>query len=90
MLSVFLTWEHRHGDAAMIPINMLRQRVVYCSCLASGFQFAAIQLFSYYMPIWFQTVKGASPSMSGVYFLPTFGGLMVASLFCGVLGKLLP
>ncbi|RDW76052.1 hypothetical protein BP5796_06873 [Coleophoma crateriformis] len=83
MLFVFGVCEHRRGDTAMIPLALLRQRALYCSCLASIFLFGGIQTFAYYMPIWFQTIKGASPSMSGVDFLPSILSMIIATMIAG-------
>lgn len=87
MLAVFIFCEYRRSDTAMIPLGLFRERVVYCSCLVSMFQFGAIQTSAYYMPIWFQTIKGASPSMSGVDFLPLILSMIVATMVAGLLGK---
>ncbi|RDW82726.1 hypothetical protein BP6252_03838 [Coleophoma cylindrospora] len=83
MLLVFGVFEHRRGDTAMIPLALLRQRALYCSCLASVFLFGGIQTFAYYMPIWFQTIKGATPSMSGVDFLPSILSMIIATMIAG-------
>jgi len=39
------------------------------------------------LPLWFQVIKGASPSMSGVYFMGTIGSQIITGLVSGVLGK---
>jgi len=40
---------------------------------------------SYYLPIYFQSVKGATPTLSGVYLLPS----VIAQLICAIgAGKL--
>lgn len=88
MMAVFAFCEHRRGDAAMIPLSLLRQQIVYSSCLASIFLFGGIQTIAYYMPIWFQTIKGASPFMSGVDFLPSILTMIVAVMIAGALGEL--
>jgi hypothetical protein len=48
-------------------------------------QFGGMQLFAYYLPVWFQVIKGASPSMSGVYFLGTVGPQIVLAIISGAL-----
>jgi hypothetical protein len=86
-LCAFIAWESRSGDKAMMPISLLRRRIVYWSCIATVFQFGAIQLTAYYLSIWFQVIKGASPSMSGVYFMGTIGFQIITGLLSGILGK---
>jgi hypothetical protein len=86
-LCAFIAWEHRSGNKAMMPISLLRRRIVYWSCIATVFQFGAVQLTAYYLPLWFQVIKGASPSMSGVYFMGTIGSQIITGLLSGILGK---
>jgi hypothetical protein len=88
-LCVFIAWEYRSGDKAMMPISLLRRRIVYWSCIAAIFQSGAAQVLSYYMPVWFQVIRGASPSMSGVYFMGSMGSQVLLSLLSGVLGMYL-
>ena len=85
-LCVFLVWEHRIGDNAMIPFSIIRQRIVWCSCLVIGFFFGSMLMVSYYLPIYFQAVKGVSPTLSGVYLLPTILSQIAMSPVSGYLG----
>lgn len=39
------------------------------------------------LPIYFQSVKGATPVMSGVYTLPTVLGQLVFSVLSGLISK---
>jgi hypothetical protein len=84
---VFAAWEYHHGDEAMIPYSMLRKRVVWCSCLVIGFFFGGLLIHSYYLPIYFQAVKGVSPALSGVYVLPAILSQMMMAVISGVLGE---
>jgi hypothetical protein len=88
VLIIFVAWEYYKGDEAMVPFSMVRQRVVWSSCLVIAFFFGGLLLFSYYLPIYFQAVKGASPAMSGVYILPGILSQMVMAALSGALGKL--
>ncbi|PMD19411.1 efflux pump [Hyaloscypha hepaticicola] len=82
---IFVTWEYHIGDKAMMPLTLLKRRIVYSSCLASMGQFGGMQLLAYYLPLWFQVIKGASPSMSGVYFMGTIGPQIVLAIMSGAL-----
>jgi hypothetical protein len=42
---------------------------------------------SYYMPIYFQGVKGISPFMSGVYLLPSIVPQLLMAVITGTLGE---
>jgi Fungal trichothecene efflux pump (TRI12) len=86
-LILFVAWEYRTGDTAMIPLSMVRKRIVWCSCLVIGCFFGSLLVFSYYLPIYFQAVKGVSPSRSGVYVLPGILSQMLMAITSGFLGK---
>lgn len=85
---IFLAWEYHQGDTAMIPLAMISKRVVWSASCSMGFFFASMLTFSYYLPIYFQAVKGAQPTLSGVYMLPGIISQMIFSILSGVLGKL--
>lgn len=86
-LIIFVFWEYRAGDEAMFPYPMLRKTVVWSSCLVNGFVFGCVLTSSYYLPIYFQAVKGVSPFLSGVYVLPGILGQMLMAIVSGVLGE---
>jgi nitrate/nitrite transporter NarK len=83
----FLAWEYYKGDAAMIPFSMVRKKTVWASCLTYGFVMGQLFCLSFYLPIYFQGVKGASPTMSGVYILPGVLSHVFTSLSSGMLRK---
>ncbi|TVY20793.1 Efflux pump mlcE [Lachnellula arida] len=84
-LLVFLFWENRRGDTAMIPLSMLRQHVFYSSCLVTAAQYGSLSLFAYYLPVWFQTILGVDPILSGVYFMATAATIIVTMFATGVI-----
>jgi hypothetical protein len=84
---VFLAWDYYKGDAAMIPFSMARKRTVWASCLTYGFFLGQLFCVSYYLPIYFQGVKGVSPTMSGVYVLPSVLSHVFAAVASGMLGE---
>ncbi|KAK8110565.1 efflux pump protein [Apiospora kogelbergensis] len=70
--AVFVGWEWRvMGDRAMLPGHLLRQRVVLMSVVQGMFVMASTTVASFYLPIYFQGVKGVGPTLSGVYMLPS-------------------
>ena len=85
-LVVFLAWEYHVGDQAMIPLSMMRQRIVWCSCLAFSFFFGSMLNAAYYLPIYFQAVRGVSPTLSGVYLLPMILSQILCAVMSGFLG----
>lgn len=87
--AVFLWWEHHCGDNALLPFSMLRMRIIY-SASATMFFFMGVMLIPYYyLPIYFQAVKGDSPLMSGIHLLPAMVGQAIATMLTGTLSKCL-
>jgi hypothetical protein len=86
-LIVFMAWEHRVGDGAMIPASVVRRREVWSASLYLGFFSGTLLCFSYYMPIYFQAVKGVPALMSGVYMLSGILPQLVMAIMSGVLSK---
>ena len=84
---VFLAWDYYKGDAAMIPLSMLRKITVWSSCLVYGYLMSQMLTTSYYLPIYFQGVKGVSPTLSGVYLLPLILSQLLCAIGSGTLGK---
>jgi hypothetical protein len=83
--AVFMIGQYYKGDAAMIPLGILSKKVVYCGFLTVIFQLGGLYVLTYYTPVWFQVVKGASPLLSGIYILPTVISQIISA---GVTGKL--
>lgn len=85
---LFLLWEKKQGDEAMIPLGMVAKRVVWTSMLASMFLMGGVLLTgSYYLPIYFQAIRGVSPFLSGVYVLPAILSNTILAVISGVLGQ---
>ncbi|KAG0652220.1 Efflux pump mlcE [Hyphodiscus hymeniophilus] len=84
-LAVFLAWEQYRGDKAMIPLAMMKHRVVWSACLTIFFIFANMLTTTYYLAVYFQAVRGETPTISGVDVLPTILSTMFTSVGSGVL-----
>merc|ERR1711939_1045607 len=81
---LFVAWMLYRGDAALIPPRIVRQRTVAASCGAAFMIYGALLIHSYYLPIWFQAIKGTSAIHSGVNMIP----YMVANAFFSLLAGL--
>ncbi|KAJ9249768.1 hypothetical protein DTO207G8_6555 [Paecilomyces variotii] len=55
---------------------------LFCGAFATLLM-GAVLLLSYYLPIWFQVVKNASPTMSGVMILPTAIAQILGAVLAG-------
>lgn len=85
--ALFLFWEHRKGDEAMVPFPMLKHRIIWS---AAGNMFSlmgSVLVADFYLAIYFQAVHDDSPLMSGVHMLPTTLGLVLFTMISGTLSK---
>lgn len=85
---LFLLWEHRRGDEAMMPFFMIRKRIIWSASGTMFFFMGVLFVANYYLPIYFQAVKDDSAVMSGVHILPTIIGQIIFAMSSGVFGKL--
>ncbi|OTA98460.1 hypothetical protein M426DRAFT_325963 [Hypoxylon sp. CI-4A] len=84
-LPIFLYWEWRIGDKAMIPFSMVRRRVVWVSSMQFALLMTSVFVGAQFFPIYFQSVKGVGPTLSGVYMLPNILSGLVFVLISGAL-----
>lgn len=89
-LLVWLAWNWRRGDDALIPFSVVRHRTVWSAALTQCFLLTAVYCASFFLPIYFQAVRGASPMMSGVYVLASILSQLLMAVMAGVLGKRYP
>ncbi|KAI0817596.1 MFS general substrate transporter [Xylaria sp. FL0064] len=68
---------------ATVPVRIIRRRSILAATI---FMFALAGSFLmaiYYLPLWFQVVKGVSATQSGIYTLPFVLSLVVGSTLSG-------
>ncbi|KAK4225742.1 major facilitator superfamily-domain-containing protein [Podospora fimiseda] len=82
---VWLIWDWYRGEEALIPLSMLKKQVVWSTSLTNTFLMFIVYGASFFLPIYFQAVKGVTPIMSGVYILAS----IITQLFGAVLGGIL-
>jgi hypothetical protein len=92
--ALFLWWEYKKGDGAMIPMGMIKRKIVWSSALVSFFVGGVMMISSYYLAIYFQAVRGKTPTISGVDVLPGIVTNLVFAVLSGIavtrLGYYLP
>jgi predicted MFS family arabinose efflux permease len=86
-LVVFAFLEYHKGKGAIIPLLLIRKSFVWCGCLVMFFAITTSFCASYYLPIYFQAIKGASPSLSGVYLLPIIISQIIFVVLSGSIRK---
>ncbi|KAI2607138.1 major facilitator superfamily domain-containing protein [Hypoxylon fragiforme] len=82
---VWIFWNRYKGDEGLLPFSMMKRRVIWASALNYSFQMETLFGTSYWLPIYFQAVKGVSAILSGVYLLPTILGQLLFTVLAGVL-----
>ncbi|KAJ7473151.1 DHA14-like major facilitator [Mycena galericulata] len=83
LISIFIGIQIWKQDMGTVPPRILKQRSImagtwYTLCMGASFL-----IFVYFLPIWFQSIKGVSAVKSGIDYLPMILSLVVASLLSG-------
>ena len=80
---LFIGWIWHQKDDALIPISILKDRRVAASCMMGFLVYGTIATQAFYLPTWFQAIKGDSAIISGVHMLPYTLGACISSLLSG-------
>ena len=81
---IFIVWNRFKGDEALIPPRIINQRSVAVSCVAAFFIYGVMLIHSYFLPIYFQAIRGTSPIGSGVDMIAYMLANAFLSLFTGI------
>ncbi|KAK3631965.1 MFS sugar transporter [Elasticomyces elasticus] len=83
LLVIFVGIQFWKQDNATVPPRVLRQRSVASSAWFGATLGAAFFIFVYYLPIWFQAIKGTSAVGSGIRNIPMILALVIFSAIAG-------
>lgn len=83
----WMVWNYHKGANALLPVPIIRRRVVWMSGVNYTFLMATLFGASYFLPIYFQAVKGVNAVMSGVYLLATILPQLLSAVVGGTLGE---
>ncbi len=73
------------GDNGTVPPRILGQRSIAAAAVVSlGFG-SALVILTFYLPIWYQAIKGQSAVSAGIRLLPYFLGTTVFVIGSGIL-----
>lgn len=86
---VWLLWNNHKGDDALLPTLMIKQTVIWASSLYQSLMITAVYGATFFLPIYFQAINGATPALSGVYLLPTILPQLLAAGMSGIIRKFL-
>lgn len=81
-LGAFVAWEQRVAEP-ILPLRLFRIRTMRVSSVASLIVGAGMFGGIVYLPVYFQIVKGQSPTVSGMLMIPMMGGMMLTSISSG-------
>lgn len=84
ILTAMVAWQFFQGDYAMLPRRLLRKRSLWASGIFQFFFAGCYFLLLYYLPIYFQSIKGTSAIQSGVNNLPLVIAGCLAILMGGI------
>ncbi|KAK5695579.1 hypothetical protein LTR17_024565 [Elasticomyces elasticus] len=84
-LLAFIYVEDRVALEPVIPVRLLLDRSVMAACLTLWFVTMGVYALLYYGPIYFQVVRGVTPTRAGTLFIPQSVGTAVGSFGSGLL-----
>jgi hypothetical protein len=84
---LFLIWgviQCKKGDNATLPPRIISQRSMAFG-VWNGFTIgSSVFIMTYFLPIWFQAIKGTSATQSGIDYLPMPISATIFSIIAGV------
>ena len=72
-------------EGATVPPRLVKQRSIAAAMWFAFFNGAGLMVAMYYLPIWFQAIKGVSAVRSGIMLLPMILSTTFASISSGFL-----
>lgn len=84
LISIWLADQWYMGENATVPFRIIKQRSVAAASVWSLLLGGAFFVMIYWLPIWFQAIKGVSALKSGILCLPMILALVLANIICGV------
>ncbi|KAF2470168.1 major facilitator superfamily transporter [Lindgomyces ingoldianus] len=83
LLTVFILVQIYNGEKATLPPRILKLRSILSALWYSFFSGSSMMVVVYYIPIWFQTIKGVSAVNSGIRTIALILALVAASMTGG-------
>ena len=72
------------GDYATVPPRILSQRSMAFGSFFAFLIGSSFFIIVFYLPIWFQAIKGVSATTSGIMSIPMVLSMVIFSLICGI------
>ncbi len=84
LVSIFIFIQFWKQETATIPPKVMKMRSMWSAAYFSFALGSFFLLLVYFLPIWFQAVKGASAVKSGIMNLPMILTLVIVSICSGI------
>ncbi|KAF4973349.1 hypothetical protein FSARC_327 [Fusarium sarcochroum] len=85
LLLIFAVYQAWRKEKATVPPRILFQRTMLFSCLVGFCIGSVLVIYAFYLPTWFQVVKGKSPQDSGIALIP----LLLSNVFFVIMSGIL-
>ncbi len=83
LIMAFVAIQLWKKETATVPPRIIKQRSIASGVCFSTCVGASLMLLVYYLPIWFQAIKGVSAVRSGIMNIPMVLSLVVSSIIAG-------
>ncbi|KAF8176240.1 major facilitator superfamily domain-containing protein [Mycena galopus ATCC 62051] len=80
---VFIAVQMWKQDSGTVPPRIMKQRSIWAGAAFAFCQGATFFLFVFYVPLWFQAIKGVSAIKSGIDNLPMILALVISMIGSG-------
>jgi EmrB/QacA subfamily drug resistance transporter len=84
---IFILYEWKIPKYPVMPLGLFKSRTNIATLFVVFIHGVVFISGSYYLPLYFQAVRGATPILSGVYLLPTALALSAGSIGTGIFVK---
>lgn len=78
-----LLWQQRRASSPILPIPLLRDPAFWRADVMAACSGASLTALVTFLPIYLQTVAGASPAETGMLLIPLTGAVSVGSVLTG-------
>ncbi|KAF2131549.1 MFS transporter [Dothidotthia symphoricarpi CBS 119687] len=83
LLIIFIIIQIKQKERATIPIHVFKQRTVLVSCIFSALLSMALYTHIFYLPFYFQAIKGTTAEESGIRTIAYLVSITVSSIVIG-------
>ncbi|EJD40242.1 MFS general substrate transporter, partial [Auricularia subglabra TFB-10046 SS5] len=80
---LFVAWEYYRGETALVPLKLFKNRSQVGASLGALFNRMGFFVAIFELPLYFQAVKGHSPTKSGLDLMPITIALVITSAVVG-------